>query len=153
LGITNGDGIAGNPTIALAGQVLSLANLSANGLMTITTGGVLNATSITGTANQLGVANGDGIGGAPTISIVDNATLPGTGGVVIPKGTTGQQPVGVSGQFRFNTTTNRFEGYISGSWVNLGSGDGTVTNVNGTTSQIAVASPCQLAEPPHAQLA
>ncbi len=42
LGITNGDGIAGNPTIALAGQVLSLANLSANGLMTITTGGVLN---------------------------------------------------------------------------------------------------------------
>ena len=138
LGITNGDGIAGNPTVALAGQVLSLANLSANGLMTITTGGVLNATSITGTANQVGVANGSGIGGAPTISIVDNATLPGTGGVVVPKGTTGQQPVGVSGQFRFNTTTNRFEGYISGSWVNIGSGDGTVTNVNGTTNQIAV---------------
>jgi hypothetical protein len=138
LGITNGDGIAGNPTIALAGQVLSLANLSANGLMTITSGGVLNATSITGTANQIGVANGDGTGGAPTISIVDNATLPGTGGVVIPKGTTGQQPVGVSGQFRFNTTTNRFEGYISGSWVNIGSGDGTVTNVNGTTNQISV---------------
>ena len=138
LGITNGDGIAGNPTVALAGQVLSLANLSANGLMTITSGGVLNATSITGTANQIGIANGDGTGGSPTISIVDNATLPGTGGVVIPKGTTGQQPVGVSGQFRFNTTTNRFEGYISGSWVNIGSGDGTVTNVNGTTNQIAV---------------
>jgi hypothetical protein len=138
LGITNGDGIAGNPTITLAGQVLSLANLSANGLMTITSGGVLNATSITGTANQIGIANGDGTGGAPTISIVDNATLPGTGGVVVPKGTTGQQPVGVSGQFRFNTTTNRFEGYISGSWVNIGSGDGTVTNVNGTTNQISV---------------
>jgi len=138
LGITNGDGIAGNPTVALAGQVLSLANLSANGLMTITSGGVLNATSITGTANQIGIANGDGTGGSPTISIVDNATLPGTGGVVIPKGTTGQQPVGVSGQFRFNTTTNRFEGYISGSWVNIGSGDGTVTNVNGTTNQISV---------------
>ena len=138
LGITNGDGIAGNPTIALAGQVLSLANLSANGLMTITSGGVLNAVSIVGTANQVGVANGSGIGGAPTISIVDNATLPGTGGVVIPKGTTAQQPVGVSGQFRFNTTTNRFEGYISGSWVNIGTGDGTVTNVNGTTNQIAV---------------
>jgi hypothetical protein len=138
LGITNGDGISGNPTIALAGQVLSLANLSANGLMTITTGGVLNATSIVGTANQIGVAIGDGIGGSPTISIVDNATLPGTGGVVIPKGTTGQQPVGVSGQFRFNTDTNRFEGYISGSWVNIGTGDGTVTNVNGTSNQISV---------------
>jgi trimeric autotransporter adhesin len=138
LSITNGDGIAGNPTVALAGQVLSLANLSANGLMTITTGGVLNATSLVGTANQIGVANPTGIGGSPTISIVDNATLPGTGGVVVPKGTTAQQPVGVSGQFRFNTTTNRFEGYISGSWVNIGSGDGTVTNVNGTTNQIAV---------------
>jgi len=138
LSISNGDGIAGNPTIGLAGQVLSLANLNANGLMTITSAGVLNATSITGTANQVGVANGDGIGGAPTISIVDNATLPGTGGVVVPKGTTLQQPVGISGQFRFNTTTNRFEGYISGSWVNIGSGDGTVTNVNGTTNQIAV---------------
>jgi hypothetical protein len=138
LSITNGDGISGNPTIGLAGQVLSLANLSANGLMTITTGGVLNATSVTGTANQIGVANGNGIAGAPTVSIVDNATLPGTGGVVVPKGTTAQQPVGVSGQFRFNTTTNRFEGYISGSWVNIGSGDGTVTNVNGTTNQIAV---------------
>jgi hypothetical protein len=138
LSISNGDGIAGNPTIGLAGQVLSLANLSANGLMTITTGGVLNAVSIVGTANQVCVANGDGLAGAPTISIVDNATLPGTGGVVIPKGTTGEQPVGVSGQFRFNTTTNRFEGYISGSWVNIGSGDGTVTSVNGLANQIAV---------------
>ena len=138
LSITNGDGIAGNPTIGLAGQVLSLANLSANGLMTITTGGVLNATSIVGTANQIGIANGDGIGGSPTISIVSDATLPGTGGVVIPKGTTGQQPVGVSGQFRFNTTTNRFEGYISGSWSNFGVGDGTVTNVGGTAQQINV---------------
>jgi hypothetical protein len=138
LSISNGDGIAGNPTIGLAGQVLSLANLSANGLMTITTGGVLNATAIVGTANQIGIVNGDGIGGAPTISIVSDATLPGTGGVVIPKGTTGQQPVGVSGQFRFNTTTNRFEGYISGSWSNFGVGDGTVTNVNGTNNQINV---------------
>ena len=138
LSISNGDGIAGNPTVALAGQVLSLANLSANGLMTITSGGVLNAVSIVGTANQVGVANGDGIGGAPTISIVDNATLPGTGGVVIPKGTTAQQPIGASGQFRFNTTTNRFEGYSSGSWSNFGVGDGTVSNVGGTNNQINV---------------
>ena len=138
ISISDGDGIAGNPTIGLAGQVLSLANLSANGLMTITSGGVLNATSILGTANQIGVANGSGTGGSPTISIVDNATLPGTGGVVIPKGTTAQQPVGVSGQFRFNTTTNRFEGYFTGSWANFGSGDGSVTNVGGTNNQINV---------------
>ena len=139
LAIANGDGIAGNPTVALAGQVLSLANLSANGLVTITTGGVLNSTFIQGTANQLNVANGNGISGSPTISIVDNATLPGTGGVVVPKGTTAQQPVGVGGQLRFNTTSNRFEGYFVGSWANLGSGDGSVTSVAGTPNQISVA--------------
>ena len=138
ISITDGNGISGNPTIGLAGQVLSLANLNANGLMTITTGGVLNATSIIGTANQIGVANTTGIGGSPTISIVDDATLPGTGGVVIPKGTTAQQPIGASGQFRFNTTTNRFEGYSSGTWSNFGVGDGTVTNVGGTSNQISV---------------
>jgi hypothetical protein len=138
ISITDGNGISGNPTIGLAGQVLSLANLNANGLMTITTGGVLNATSIIGTANQIGVANTTGIGGSPTISIVDDATLPGTGGVVIPKGTTAQQPIGAGGQFRFNTTTNRFEGYSSGTWSNFGVGDGTVTNVGGTSNQISV---------------
>jgi len=138
LSISNGDGISGNPTISLAGQVLSLANLSANGLMTITTGGVLNATYIQGTSNQIGVANGTGIGGYPTISIADNAVFPGTGGVVLPNGTSAQQPVGASGQVRYNTTTGRFEGYTGGSWVNFGVGDGTVTNVGGTANQINV---------------
>lgn len=138
LSISNGDGISGNPTVALAGQVLSLANLNANGLMTITSGGVLNATTLQGTANQIGVGNNDGTVGSPTIFIVQDATLPGVGGVVIPKGTTAQQPIGVSGQFRFNTSTNRFEGYANGSWANLGSGDGTVTSVGGTNNQILV---------------
>ena len=140
ISISDGDGIAGNPTIGLAGQVLSLANLSANGLMTITTSGVLNATYIQGTANQIGVANGTGIGGYPTVSIVDNAVFPGTGGVVLPNGTSAQQPVGASGQVRYNTTNLRFEGYTSGSWVNFGTGDGTVTNVGGTVNQINVVS-------------
>jgi len=138
LGITNGDGIAGNPTIALAGQVLNLANLSANGLMTITTAGGISATQIQGTANQIGVANGTGISGYPTISIVDNATFPGTGGVILPNGTTAQQPIGASGQVRYNTSTSRFEGYTGGTWVNFGVGDGTVTSVGGTADQITV---------------
>jgi hypothetical protein len=116
LGITNGDGIAGNPTIALAGQVLNLANLSANGLMTITTAGALSATSIQGTANQIDVTNGNAVGGAPTIGIASDAVLPGVGAITIPIGTSGQQPFGSAGQFRFNSTTQTFDGYAAGSW-------------------------------------
>jgi hypothetical protein len=138
LGITNGDGISGNPTIALAGQVLNLANLSANGLMTITTAGAISATLIQGTSNQVGVTNGTGIGGYPTIYLADNPILPGTGAVTVPLGTNAQQPFGSSGQVRYNTDTNRFQGYQNGSWSNFGTGDGTVTLVGGTANQITV---------------
>ena len=138
LSITNGSGVSGDPTISLDGQVLNLANVSANGLLTITTAGAISAAQIQGTANQIGVANGTGIGGSPTISIVDNAVLPGTGGVTLPNGTTAQQPVGASGQMRYNTSTARFEGYTGGTWVNFGVGDGSVTSVSGTADQISV---------------
>jgi hypothetical protein len=138
LSIANGSGISGNPTISLAGQVLNLANYSGNGLMTIATGGAISSTSIVGTSNQVSVANGNGVSGIPTIAISDNAVFPGTGGVVLPNGTTAQQPVGASGQVRYNTSTSRFEGYTGGAWVNFGVGDGTVTNVGGTANQITV---------------
>jgi hypothetical protein len=139
LGITNGDGIAGNPTIALAGQVLNLANLSANGLMTISSGGAISAVTLLGTANQVTVANGSGISGAPVIALADNPVLGGTSSLTLPIGTTGNRPVvSVNGMIRYNSTTARFEGYQGGAWVTAGSGDGTVTTVTGTANQITV---------------
>jgi hypothetical protein len=133
LGITNGDGIAGNPTIALAGQVLSLANLSANGLMTITTGGVLNATYIQGTASQIGVANGTGVSGYPTVSIVDNPVLPGTGSVTLPSGATASRPgLPSNGMLRYNTDTALLEAYLNGTWSSLASGSGVTSISTGT---------------------
>jgi len=43
----------------------------------------------------------------------------------VPKGTTAERPVGISsGVIRYNTTTQEFEGYKSGSWGNLGGGGG-----------------------------
>ena len=141
LAITNGDGIAGNPTIALAGQVLNFANLSANGLMTLSSAGAVSAVTLLGTANQVTVTNGSGISGAPTIALADNPVLGGTASLTLPIGATGSRPVSaVSGMIRYNSTTARFEGYQNGSWVTLGSGDGTVTNVSGTSDQISVAS-------------
>jgi len=137
LSITNGDGISGNPTIALSGQVLNFANVSANGLVTITTAGGVSATSITGTANQISVANGNAVGGAPTISIASNPILPGTGGVQVPSGTTAQR-LSVNGVVRYNTDTANFEFYQNGAWSVFGTGAGSVTNVSGTANQITV---------------
>jgi hypothetical protein len=131
--VTNGDGIAGDPTVSLTGQVQSLANLSGNGLMTISSGGVLNAVSVVGTANQIAVTNGNGIGGAPTIAISNDVILPGTGAATLPKGTDVQRPVGVTGQIRFNTTTGVFEGFTAGSWLAFAQGNGVTTFDGGTT--------------------
>jgi hypothetical protein len=116
LGITDGNGIAGNPTIALAGQVLSLANLSGNGLVTVNSSGQINATTINGTANQITLTNGNAVSGSPTVSLADNAVLPGTSAMTIPIGTSAQQPSGANGQFRFNSTTQTFDGYSAGTW-------------------------------------
>ena len=133
LGITNGDGIAGNPTVALAGQVLSLANLYGNGLVTVNTSGIINSTIITGTANQISVTNGDAVAGAPTIALANNAVLPGTGSMTVPIGTSGQQPLGSNGQFRFNSTTETFDGYAAGSWRQFALSGGVTTFSGGST--------------------
>ena len=139
LAITNGSGVSGDPTITLAGQVLNLANLSANGLMTISTAGAISAVTFLGTANQVTVANGDGVSGVPTISLADNPILGGTASLTLPIGATGSRPaVPVNGMIRYNSTTARFEGYQNGAWVTLGSGDGTISVVTGTSDQITV---------------
>jgi hypothetical protein len=116
LSIADGDGIAGNPTITLAGQVLNLANLSANGLMVITSAGALSATQIASVADQTAVFNADGTAGNPTIGLATNPTIPGTGAILIPVGTTGERTAGVVGKVRYNTTDNAYEGYSAGAW-------------------------------------
>ena len=129
LSIADGDGIAGNPTITLAGQVLNLANLSANGLMTITTAGALSATQIAGVSDQTAVSNPDGTTGYPTIGLATNPTIPGTGAILIPVGTTGERPAGVVGKMRYNSTDGAYEGYSGGTWRQF-SLSGGVTQVN-----------------------
>jgi hypothetical protein len=129
LGITNGDGIAGNPTLGLTGQVLNLANASFNGFMVLTSAGAITSTTLTGTANQIGITNTNGVGN-PVFSIADNAILPGTGSVTIPTGTTGQQPSSpVVGMMRYDTTQGAYYGYSSGAWRQF-SLSGGVTEVN-----------------------
>ena len=131
LSISNGSGVSGDPTIALSGQVANFANVSANGLVALSTAGNITSVTITGTANQVGVTNGTGVSGNPTISLVDNPTIPGTGGVVVPTGTTGQRGASTLGNFRYNSTTGLFEGY-NGAWTAFSAGSGVTSVATGT---------------------
>ena len=133
LGVTNGDGVAGNPTFALTGISSAIANIGvATGLLSIQNGTTATAITILGTANQITVANGNGTGN-PTISISDNPILSGTGAVTLPKGTNAQQPAGVDGQLRFNTSTSTFDGYSAGSWRQFSLTGGVTSFSAGTT--------------------
>ena len=133
LGVTDGDGVAGNPTFALSGITSAIANIGvATGLLSIQNGSTATAVNILGTANQITVANGNGTGN-PTISISDNPVLSGTGSVTLPKGSNAQQPAGAEGQMRFNTSTSTFDGYAAGSWRQFALTGGVTSFSAGTT--------------------
>jgi hypothetical protein len=133
LSVTNGDGVAGNPTIALSGLSAALASVSGTGLINVVSGATAGSVSIIGTADQISVANGNASSGNPTISLASNAVMPGVAAMTIPKGSTAQQPAGAEGQFRFNTTTSTFDGYASGSWRTFSLTGGVTTFSAGTT--------------------
>jgi hypothetical protein len=132
LSVSNGDGISGNPTVALTGQVLNLANASVNGLVTLTTGGVISSAQVLGTSNQINVTNGDGLSGSPTVAIAPNPTLPGTAGVALPSGTTAQRASASNGTLRYNSDTALLEAYLNGVWTSLAAGTGVTSVATGT---------------------
>jgi hypothetical protein len=138
LSVSNGNGISGNPTLSLTGLALSAATLTGNGMVSLVGGSYFQNVTLTGTTNQISIANPNG-GSNPTFSIADNPTIPGTAGMVVPSGTTGQRAsIPTNGQMRYNTTSSRFEFYEGGSWANIGTGDGTVTEVLNVVNQTSV---------------
>jgi hypothetical protein len=134
ISVSNGDGSGANPTLALSGVALAVANLSGSGMLALVSSGTSVAgRDLTGTANQITITNGDGASGNPTFAITSNAVFPGTGGVVVPNGTTAQKPAGASGQIRYNTDSQVFEGYAAGAWNSFSLAGGVSTFSAGTT--------------------
>ena len=81
--VTNPSGIAGNPTFVLANDLAALEGLASTGLAARTALDTWAQRSITGTANEITLTNGDGVAGNPTVSIPAAVTLTGktlTGG-------------------------------------------------------------------------
>ena len=132
IGVSNGDGTGGNPTFQLTGLAAAIANMGGTGMLAVVGGTSIAGRQIVGTANQISVTNGNGSGN-PTISIADNAVLPGVGAVTVPVGTNAQQPIGVEGQLRFNSDTQTFDGYASGSWNQFSLAGGVTTFAGGAT--------------------
>ena len=133
LAIANGSGVSGNPTISLDGLISAIAQVGGTGLLAFQNGTTAGGVLIAGTANQIAVANGNGQGGNPTISMVSDPVIPGTGGMVIPVGTAAQEPVGTPGQFRFNSTNQTFDGYAAGQWRQFSLAGGVTTFSAGST--------------------
>ena len=88
--------------------------------------------NINNTANETSVTDDAG-NNEIDIGLADNPTIPGTGHILVPAGTTAQRPGTPSnGMVRYNTTTAKFEGYENGAWANLvgaGGGSGKVLQI------------------------
>lgn len=81
--VTDGDGVAGNPTLVLANDLAALEGLSSTGIIARTATDTAAVRTITGTANEITLTNGDGVSGNPTVSIPSAVTFTGktiTGG-------------------------------------------------------------------------
>jgi hypothetical protein len=126
---------SGTLTFALSNDLLAIENLATTGIATRTAADTWTTRTITGTTNTITVSNGNGVAGNPTITIADNAVLPGTAGYVIPTGTTAQRPVSpTNGTIRYNTTLGFPEVYYDGTWYRFG----TSAAIPGSTGILAI---------------
>jgi hypothetical protein len=91
----------------------SLASPSATITSLNSSGGALNGT-IGGTTPAAGTFT--------TVTASSDSSFTSTGAVLIPVGTTAQQPTGANGKIRYNTTLTRYEGYSGSTWGGLGGG-------------------------------
>ena len=147
-GLTGGGALSSNVTLSVAVAGIGATQLNTTGVtpgvygdatnipvFTVDSNGRLaTATttpaavpSVTGTANQITVSAG------PTIAIANNPVVPGTGGMILPVGTTGQRGTSSDGNLRYNTTTASFEGYANGAWGSIVSGAGVSAISFGST--------------------
>ncbi len=107
ISISNGDGVSGNPTLALANDLAALEGLSSTGIAVRTTTDTWAQRTLTGTADKITVTNGDGVSGNPTITVA--ATYAGQASIV----TVGTLTAGATGAgFTVALTTSTVTGTL-----------------------------------------
>lgn len=113
ISVSNGNGVSGNPTLALANDLAALEALPSTGLAARTGADTWAQRAITGTANEISVADGGGASGNPTISLPSSITLTGktmTGGTFNSGAFNGT--LGASAQDTAYVTTLRTSGNV-----------------------------------------
>ncbi len=83
ISVSNGDGASGNPTLALANDLSALEGLSSTGIAVRSNTDTWVQRTVTGTANEITVTDGNGVSGNPTLSLPTALTFTGktiTGG-------------------------------------------------------------------------
>jgi hypothetical protein len=85
ISVSNGTGAAGNPTLALANDLAALEGLASTGIAVRDNTDSWVQRTLTGTAAEITVTNGNGVSGNPTISLPSALTFTGktiTGGTI-----------------------------------------------------------------------
>lgn len=137
ISFTNGDGIAGAPTLGVSGNIAQIDGLSTVGFLVRHTGGTISTSSITGTSGNIVITNGNGDASSPTIDLAG-----------VTQGSTGTSFVKVAmdgfGRVTNNTavTTADITTLVDGTYVNT-SGDTMTGNLNmgGTYTVTGLADP------------
>jgi hypothetical protein len=70
--VTNGGGVAGNPTLALANDLAAYEGLATSGVVVRTGDGTAATRTITAPAAGITVSNGDGVAGNPTLALAND---------------------------------------------------------------------------------
>lgn len=105
-GLTATDDGSSKTLISVDATLNALAAYNANGLLTQTAADTFTGRTITGTANEIAVANGDGVSGAPTLSIPATIDLGGKTSLEIPNSAT--PTVDADGEIAVDTTVADF---------------------------------------------
>lgn len=122
----NSNKIVNLAAATLAGDAVEYAQLVAATSVVTITGGTINGATIgattpaSGRFTTLESTGNTTVGG--TLAVTGLGSFNGTGAVKVPVGTTAQRPTPVTGQIRYNSTNNLYEGYGASAWGSLGGG-------------------------------